>query len=186
MRFRSLTIASALALLLTLPTHAADPDSGTINDSQHATEWSGMFLTPNPGGSLLPVICEEGTPTCDVYRFEVNLSNVDLDEDFIVVEIQSPTEQMDLDIYIYDEETGRLVGSGTTSTSHEIVTIPAANGRYRAEVIPWLAVAESYTGSVRYVPFENDKSLFGFVGALAPGFLAVLAGIAIFRRRRAG
>src|SRR5918996_6108560 len=75
---------SALALTTV---RAADPASGTIDDEHGSTTWTGLLLTPNPGGSNVPLVCEEGTPLCDVYRFTVNRSSIDADNDDIKIEL---------------------------------------------------------------------------------------------------
>lgn len=178
--------AAAVACLFTLPALAADPASGKISHAQPAAEWSGELLTPNPGGSDVPVICEEGTPTCDVYRFEAELPDANLDDDLITIKLEwsAPAEQVDIDIYVYDDTTGEELGSGTAAGGGaEATFIPAVSGKYRVVVIPWAAAAQSYTGVVRYEKFEEGKSALDFAGAFGAGTLLLLAGLGAGLRR---
>jgi len=176
-----------LALTAAFPAVAADPASGTIDDEHLTTSWTGMFIAPNPGGSEVPIVCEEAAAplTCDVFRFEVNVSDADVENDGIRIDLAWTTAQMDIDLYVYNDETGEQVGSGTAGQgTSDGAFIPAVNGLYRVEIIPWLAAGESYEGTVTYQRFDEEKSgIFG-AGAVSAGVLLVLlAGLGLGLRR---
>lgn len=178
------SVLAALGLLSTIAL-AADPESGKVDDASYTATWTGSFLTPNPSSDV-DKICEEGTPTCDVYHFEVAVTDPNVDDDFITITAEWPTAEMDIDLFVYDE-AGNEVGSGTAfQGGYDMAMIPAVNGKYRVEVVPYLAAAEDYTGTVTYVKYEEEKSLLGFAGALPPaalGGLALLALAGLARRR---
>lgn len=183
---RTLALALALAVLAA-PAIAADPENGKITEDQRTTEWSGgPFFVPNPYPTV-PLECEEGTPICDVFRFEASLPNANLDDDVITITLGWETSDLDFDFYVYDETTGKQVGSGTASAGGaDATTIPAISGKYKVVVYPWAATAEVYTGIVKYEPFEEGKnSVLGFGGALGAGTLLFLTGLGLLARRPA-
>jgi hypothetical protein len=178
--------AAVLALALAGPALAATPNSGTIDDTTHQLEWSGgPFVMANVTNLLGDPVCLDEEFTCDVYYLDVNLSNADIDDDLILVEI-TPDLVHDFDLYIYDAETGRLVGSsGNDPGEKEQVMLGAENRKYRIVVLPWATAAGTYTGTVTYIPAEHDKSRSFFGGAIGGGLLVLLAmaGVAGLRRR---
>lgn len=80
--------------VLALPAIAATPESGTITDTQNMIEWTGgPYIVPNltptlPAEVSEEPVCVEGTPTCDVYRFEINLTNANLDDDQAILTVE--------------------------------------------------------------------------------------------------
>jgi len=196
-----LCLTSLLALMLPAA-YAAEPASGTISDDSPSAEWTGgPFVVPNVtpllGVAEQDPVCEEGTPTCDVYRFEVNLSNADQDNDFITVTVvwadsipDDPLHEQvgnfpDYDLYLFDDETGDLVVDQASGANPEVITLPPANRKYRLVIIPFMAANEPYTGKVELKSFEDDKSGSGaLVGAMDGGLLALLAAAGLLARRR--
>lgn len=187
--------ALASAFLLAGAAGAATPESGTVSDTQHTVEWSGgPFVATNLTPLVLGLagenaLCIEGE-LCDIFRFEVNLSDADLENDIVSVSVEWPdvdgvaAEVPDYDIYLYDDTTGELVSTAATAANPEVIVLTAENRKYRLEIIPFAPMAQAYNGRVAYVPFEEDKSVLGFVGALNPALLALLGLAALAARRR--
>lgn len=193
------TFTALGACFFALPAMAATPESAVVSDSQPSAEWSGgPYLTTNITPAVVGLIdeepvCEEGTPTCDVFRFEVNLSNANLDDDQVVISVEWPDpvpqaqEVPDYDIYLYDDVTGERVTEAATAANPEIMLVTAENRKYRVVIIPFTPMAQPYSGKVSYVPFEEEKSkaqMF-FGGAFGAGALLVIAGFAALARRKA-
>lgn len=179
-----------LALLVAGTAGAATPASGKISEGQRTTEWSGgPIFAPNPYPTVPVTECREGTPICDVFRFEADLPNANPDDDVITITLGWATTQLDFDLYVFDEATGEEVGSGTANAGgRDVAIIPAVSGKYKVVVYPWAATAETYTGVVKYEPFEEEKSSVLGVGAFGAGTLLLLAGLGLtagLRRRAA-
>lgn len=188
----------ALALaVLALPAIAATPESGTITKEQKTVEWTGgpyiiPNLTPTLGLADQPPVCEEGTELCDVFRFEVNLTGANLDEDAVVITVgweddglpSTPAaDTPDYDLYLYDDSTGDLILTQASAANPEVMFLPAENRKYRLDLIPFAAMNQPYSGKVAYVPFEEQKTLGIFSGAFGPAALLMLAlGLALRRR----
>lgn len=200
-RMRRRPLAVLLAAAFALPAAAADPASGTITDTQTSVEWTGgpyivPNLTPALGEAFEDPVCEEGTETCDVFRFEINLTSANLDDDLMILTVEwndsipddaNPAANLpDYDLYLYNDDTGERVATQATAANPEAMFFIPANGRYRLDVIPFAAMNEPYTGKVQFVKFEEEKntalSIFG--GALGTGTLMALAGFAALARRR--
>lgn len=193
---RNLLLISALVIAIE-PLLAATPESGTITDSQKTVEWAGgPFIVPNVSPTLgladQEPVCEEGTEVCDVYRFEVNLSNANLDEDTVVVTVgwEGATDVgglatvPDYDLYLYDDSTGDLIVDQASAANPEIITLPAENRKYRLVIIPFAPMDTVYAGKVTYVPFEEEKSLGILGGAFGAGTLLLLTGFGVLARKR--
>lgn len=181
-------VALTACVLFTGAAGAADPESGKITEDQPTTEWSGgPVLVPNPYPTA-PVECQEGTPICDVFRFEADLPNANPEDDLITITLGWGTSQMDFDLYVFDEATGEQVGSGTAGAgTSDAAIIPAVSGKYKVVVYPWAAAAETYTGVVKYEPFdEGQKSLLGFAGALGGWTLAIMTLLGFLARTHRG
>lgn len=195
----------SLAALLLPSAYAAEPASGTVTNDTPVAEWTGgPYIAPNLTPAVLgqvdmDAICEEGTPTCDVYRFEVNLSSVNPDDDYITITVSwndtipdDPIHEQvgnmpDYDLYLYDDTTGTLVTSQATGDNPEIITLPPENRKYKLVVIPFFAANEAYTGKVELKTYAEGKSGSGaVVGALDGGLLGLfaIAGILGLGRRR--
>src|SRR5690348_11593323 len=87
-----LAVGAGFFALAAAGAYAADPASGTLNDTTSKIEWTGgPLFVPNQTNVVEAAnqepVCEEGTPLCDVYRFEVNASNLDSDNDEIHVSV---------------------------------------------------------------------------------------------------
>ncbi len=201
---RNLLLFSAL-VLTALPSEAATPANGAITDSQTSIEFSGgPYVVPNVTNIVQEAgeetVCEEGTPTCDIFRFEVNLTAANLDEDTIVVtvswadSIPAPPanpedlvpELPDYDLEMYDDETGVLVVQQASAANPEVMILPAGNRKYQLRIIPYAAMNEPYIGKVQFVKFEEEKgkSQIFFGGALGAGSLLLLTGLGAVARRK--
>lgn len=191
---QQIRLAALAACLLTVPAMAADPESGAITDAQTAVEWTGgpFFvpnLTPTLGLAGLDPVCEEGTPTCDVFRFEVNLTTANVDDDSVVIrvgwdgatDIGGVVTVPDYDLYLYDDTTGDLIITQASAANPEVITVGAQNRKYRLVIIPFADTGVAYHGRAELVKFEAQSTLFG--GSLALGALLVLAGLGAWRRR---
>lgn len=157
-------VLAASAFLVSAVAPAATPPSGTVDDAHPSTTWTGgpyIFpnLSPQTGGEP---ICEEFTVTCDQYRFEVNLSNADVDNDTVIVSVGWNNADADFDPYLYDDVTGELLVNGAGSANPDIMFVPVRpdgtfNGKYRVVVAPYLPLAETYTGKVEFQKFDENK-----------------------------
>jgi hypothetical protein len=202
--------ASALALL-SIAVPAATPANGTVTDSTPTVEWTGgPFVVPNQTNVVEiddlagnPVdqnsLCEEDTGlTCDIYRFEVNVSSIDPENDLVVIRVSwdnavtaddglpdaANTSIPDYDLELYNDTTGEEIVLQQTGDNPEVITLPAANGKYRLQVIPFNAGNTPYAGKVTFEKFEEDKSgALSFAGAFGSGALGLLGLAALARRR---
>lgn len=198
---RNLLILSAL-VLIAMPLRAATPESGTINDTQSAIEFGGgPYVIPNLTNVLQladqETVCVEGTPTCDIFRFEVNLTTANVDDDQIVVTVgwtdsipSAPSGEVpevpDYDLELYDDQTGKLVVQQASAANPEVIILPAGNRKYQLRIIPYATMNVAYTGTVQFVRFEAEKSkaqvFFG--GAFGLGAITLLAGLGVLGRKR--
>ena len=184
-----------------LPALAATPESGTISDSQTSIEFSGdPYVVPNTTNVLQQAdqqtICEEGTPTCDIFRFEVNLSDASVDDDTLVITVgweddvipstPSVPETPDYDLELYNDATGEFITQQASAANPEVMITVPNNGKYQLRIIPYAGMDQPFTGKVEFVKFEEEKSkaISFFGGAFGLGGLALLAGFGMLRRKR--
>ncbi len=198
---RSPVLALTLGVLA-LPAIAATPESGAITDTQSSVEFSGgPYVFPNATNLVQnagqETICEEGTETCDIFRFEVNLTTANVDDDQIVVTVgwndsipDDPTGSApalpDYDLELYNDTTGEFITQQATADNPEIMMVVPNNGKYQLRIIPYAPMAEPYTGKVQFVKFEEEKNLAQtfFAGAFDAGALLLLAGLGVLARRK--
>lgn len=201
---RKLGRVAALCSLSLAAGGALADGSGTINDAALSLEYtSGAFVIPNMtpfAGDPVPVVCEPGTPTCDLYTVKVELSDAFRAENpnaFLDVEmswggtpVSTPAATFpDFDMYFLDS-AGGVIQTAATAANPEFISLPLdvlPNGSYTAEAIPFMPMGEAFTLKIKVTGLEESKSgglssILG--GALNLGLLLPLGLLAGFRRRR--
>jgi hypothetical protein len=154
-RFRLFTLLAWLSLLLLLgiahQASAANPSSGPIAPGDPPVTWSGGPFT---GTTTDPIAATCSNSQCD--NFILTVSGGDATQYELQVEINWLNPANDLDLYIFDHNTGsQLDVDGAAVSNVERVAIPGASGTYRVTVLIYRAVAESYTASATLVPTGN-------------------------------
>lgn len=146
----------ALGLLAAAPAQAAEPPAGTLTPTSGDLVYTGgPFVVPNLSPQVEP-ICEDDGQTCDVYALTVDLP-ADYLQRFpgseIHLRVEWPSPEADFDVYVRDA-SGEVVAQAASSSNPELAVFPALPGTqtYRLEVIPFLPLAESFTGTVSLVP----------------------------------
>lgn len=197
---RNLLLVSALVFAAS-PSNAATPANGAITDSQTSVEFSGgPYLVPNVTNIAQSAdeetICEEGTETCDIFRFEVNLSDASVDDDTLVITVSwendvipstpSVPETPDYDLELYNDATGEFITQQASAANPEVMITVPNNGKYQLRIIPYAGMDQPFTGKVEFVKFEEEKSkaIAFFGGAFGLGGLALLAGFGMLARKR--
>lgn len=181
-------------LAVALPSAAADPASGTIDDAHLSQSYTGgPYVVPNQAaratGESAP-ICEEDTGTCDVYTLTLALSDElrgSEDNHFPTIEITVGWEldNADFDVYVYAPD-GALVDYAYTSSNPEQLYLPLEdlpNGDYRIVVIPWQPAAQTFTATIAVTGVAPAKGLL-LAGAAGLPLLLAFAAFAAGRRRR--
>jgi hypothetical protein len=181
---------------------AATPENGVITDTQTSVEFSGgPYAVPNVTNVLQlaegETVCEEGTPSCDVFRFEVNLADVNVDDDQLVITVSwddsipdAPADDApklpDYDLELYNDATGEFITQQATGDNPEILVTLPNNGKYQLRIIPYAPMDVPYAGKVEFVRFEEEesKSLTLFGGALGGSALSALVLLLLARARR--
>ncbi len=186
----------ALAALVLAPLSASADGGGALNDGTLSLEYtSAPYFVPNVTGDTGIVggspICEQGTPTCDVFDLTIAFS-----DDFRTAQPDASVDlvytwgaQSDYDIFVYDSG-GALIASATNFAGEGgdavfLFLETLSNGVYRVEVIPYLPLGDTFTlkAAVTGLTPENKNSVLG-VGALPLSLLLPLALLVLTRRRR--
>jgi hypothetical protein len=201
---RVLTHATALACALAAGAAHAD-GTATLNDEGLTFEYTaGPFIVPNMtpfAGDPVPVICERGTPTCDVVDLTVEFSdefraaNPQALVDIFLSWPGDPIEAgvitlPDFDMYLYDSAGTNLSGNtAVTAANPELISYPLEllpNGTYEVRVIPFFPLGESFTlaGAVSGLEEEAEAKSGGSAGgALGAALLLPLMLLGLARRR---
>lgn len=155
--------------------------SGTLSDSALSLDYSSPAITMlNPVTLLTGTqICEEGTPVCDVYTLNVNLSDAfraDPDNAQATIDIIVSSDG-DFDLYVNDASGNQLFAA--EETGDEKLTLSPdelPNGTYKLVMIPFEAVQASASLGIAVGGLETKSSGLAAVlgGALAPGLLLPL------------
>lgn len=155
---RWLVLLPALFLLPLFlgPAEAATPSSGTIGPENPTVAWEGQYYAA--GATLFPEECPpEADPAnalCD--HFFLTVSAVGAAD----IQINWPSADDDFDLYVYDDDTGALVGfSAQGGTTSERVLVPNATAgkTYEVRVNPFLVTDSAYDGSATFVPAEEEE-----------------------------
>lgn len=191
--FRAVALCGVLAIAV--PSSAADPAAGTLDDAHRSVSYTGgPYVVPNQTaratGEAAP-ICEEGTETCDVYVLTVALSDElrgSEDNRFPTVEITVgwDLDNADFDVYVYAPD-GTLVDYAYTSSNPEQMYLPLEdlpNGEYRIVVIPWNPAAQTFTADIAVTGLAEPKGLAVLAGGAGLPCLLALGAFALARRRR--
>lgn len=181
-----------LGLALAAPAALAG-GSGTANDTTLKLEYTGgPYVAPNPtnGAGAADPICEDGQPTCDVYKLKLDLSDqfrADNLDAFLDAVIEWPNDQSDFDLYFYDSSGAILAKSEATSGGIDAVSMPIdslPNGDYQVRVTTFAPLGHSIKGTITVSGLAGEAKS-GLAGMLAGGLgLWSLAPLALLLLRR--
>lgn len=142
-----------------------------LSEANPTVTWTaGPFVAPNvtPQAGGEPE-CVEFTATCSEYFFEVAFTGeVDVENDQVRIAIGWSDSNADFDPYLYGcdasgETCDDLLVNGGGSANPETMFVPARNGsyngKYRVVVAPFLPLAQTYTGTVKYEKFEAQVAV---------------------------
>lgn len=142
MTSRNLLRAAAILSLLvsTHGLHAAEPASGTLDNSRDEVTWSSSFIVSNPAACPTSI-----DPLCD--HFSLSVDSPSIKRVLIAIAPNEGFESDDYDLFVYDDQ-GILIASQADSDGFESVVIPNTGAPfYEVRVQPWLVSAgSSYTG----------------------------------------
>ena len=138
------------------PAEAATPSSGTIGPDNPTVTWEGQYYAA--AATLFPEECPpEADPAntlCD--HFFLTVSDVGTAD----IQIVWPSAEDDFDLWVYDNDTGQLVGfsaQGGTTSERVVVTNSTAGKTYEVRVNPFLVTDSAYDGSATYAPLEEQE-----------------------------
>ncbi len=152
----ALSITTLLASLLSLPSIAAEPASGTLSTSSGSVSYTaGPFFVANATPAPLtgqPPVCEDDGVSCDKFELTVTLpDNYDVTnpDDLIEVSIVWPDPTADFDLYVY-KEAGGEAGRSAGGADPEVARFSAGKGtqKYIVTVIPFTPVGQSFEGTI--------------------------------------
>lgn len=182
-------------VLALAPLSATADGSGALNDATLSLDYtSAAYFVPNvtgetgaAGGSA---ICEQGTPTCDVFELTIDFSDDFRKEqpDASVDLVFTWGAQSDYDIFVYNS-SGELVGSATNFVGEggDFVFLfleSLSNGVYRVEVVPYLPMGSPFSLKARVTGLTESKNGVLGVGALPLALLLPFALLTLPRRQR--
>ena len=180
----------AAAVLLATTTASADGE-GTLSDAALTLSYEGSNLVmPQPAAPFAgDPVCQDGTPTCDVYTLTVNVSDAYRNEkknDGAYVDFTlSFGADDDWDMFFFDAGGSELARSAGT-VNPEVISVALSdlpNGSYSIKMHPWLPAAEGFNLAINVAnPGSAKNGVLG--GATAAVLLLSLAGLAGVRRRR--
>lgn len=160
---------SRIALAVALLPLAAFAE--TLTTANPSLSWTaGPFVVPNVSQQAgKPPVCLEYTATCTKYGFEIALgTEIDPENDQVKIQIGWENTQADFDQYLYRctdssySSCDELVVDGGGSNNPETMYVPAKNGSfdgyYAVVVSPFLPLAESFDGTIRFIPLEAQST----------------------------
>ena len=166
---RALALGFALALLTAVPSFAATPPSGTLDNAHPTVTWTGSIHGAGSGENT----CVDGV-SCD--SFQVILAPGDYTGMQIKVQVTWTVPAYDYDLYVH---RGTLRGpvfpaqNGGPPTTEEHVLLNLDSGVITAPVVWWAHVQAAtapvgavYNGSAAIVPFPNAPSVTHLAGTL--------------------
>lgn len=150
MKLRSLSVVVlALVAVLTFPTFAASPASGSLDGQKSEAVWNGgPFYAPNPAttaGAVKQVPCDLGQPSCDSYRLTVASG---VKQVLIAIAPAAGFESDDYDLYVYNDKGVQIAndadGDGFEST---VIENDGTSAYYDVRVQPYIInPGSSYSG----------------------------------------
>jgi hypothetical protein len=192
-----LLLSSAAAI-----TDAAYPAGGVIDGSQRTLRFTGgPYLDGNnTGASGGEHLCIPNSSLCDTFRFTVNLADGPgtLISDVVWSSDVTDFGMPDIDLYLYDDNSGELLGTSSTRDNPEVVSL-SLNGTgsraFRLEIVPRKSFGKAVTGTVRFKPGLPSGDLVSstsapsgvrqLLGALILGALGLSVGrFGLIRLRR--
>lgn len=184
-------VLSALVLVLSLPTDAANPASGTLTpDGEPITFTSGPFAASNP--TPVPTVdsgprCNTTTNPCDSFELTVELPAgfaAANPEAHVKITTSWTPASADVDLWVYPGGTTTTDGSdagiapgGASSAMPETVTLPLTadlTKTYTLKIVPFAATGVSPTTTIELIvppPPPPDEDGDGVTDAddLCPG-----------------
>lgn len=137
-----------------------------LSEANPVITWTaGPFVVPNVTPQTGdPPVCLEYTATCSEYFFEISMGDsVDVENDQVRVSIAWAEANADFDPYLYACDASgssceELLVNGGGSANPESMYVPVRNGswngKYRVVVAPFLPLAQTFDGTVKYEKFE--------------------------------
>lgn len=169
----------ALAASALLPLSAG---AQALSESSPVLNWSaGPFVVPNVTPQTGdPPVCLEYTATCSEYFFEIAFTGeVDVENDTVRVSIAWAEPNADFDPYLYACDAAgtacdELLVNGGGSANPESMFVPVRNGsyngKYRVVVAPFLPLAQTFDGTVKYEKFEAQVGVKAAAAAAGTRF----------------
>ncbi|MEK6807194.1 MAG: hypothetical protein AABY95_11170 [Pseudomonadota bacterium] len=198
MSHKLFTRAALLGGLCLFSASALADGSGTLNDSGLTLSYSGGPLVLfNPLSSDPPAVCEEGTPTCDVYTLTVDLSedfrNAPANDKLRVSFTLSFGADDDWDMWMYDA-SGAEIALSADINNPEVITLglkQLPNGVYKFHITPFIPATAAFDLTADATGAKSaavtGKSGSGLaLGAFAPLMLLGMLLAAAFRVTRLG
>ncbi len=181
---------AALAGALSIACGAALADgSGTLNDQALSLSYTSepYVMANQVGYNTGTHVCEEGTPTCDVYTLTVELSDAwradPANANAYIELLVSSTG--DFDFYVLDSSGAQIAASENEGDEYlELFPDELPNGTYKLWLVPYQAVANSAELGIAVKGTQSKSGLAAvFGGALAPALLLPFGWLALWRRR---
>lgn len=164
MRAACLPILVVAGVLLSLPSQAAEPASGTLSVTTPELSYSyGPNVISNPSATAAQT-CQAPVLPCDSYAL-----TIDLPADYASrnpgskIEISTTWDIAadDYDIALLNEAGVEVNASAGSANPEQMTLIPAAAGVYTVRVVPFLVTGSIATTTIRLVPGSSGGSSSG-------------------------